>query len=288
MYTKCRICSKEGVSDGRTCLSCKKAAFEKKSPFYSAESNEYLFSHGPHTPTTQISDVYRKQGKQKVRLVFISDTHANEGKFTPALNEVCKDSDINILCHCGDWTKFGSPNDHKSFIGWLSGFKRTQFKYIFLVSGNHEIACGDHSLFSHSKLYQDFKNIGDHVFYLKNNTLVLTELGYLVISGMSFWGGQSADKHKRPSISYFPARTASTQRIKCHVLISHLPPKGIMDDGRGSKKHLAIMKESLKPLLYVFGHSHMQSSPSQDVMQKINNTLCVNTSCRVSFLDFYF
>jgi hypothetical protein len=115
-----------------------------------------------------------------------------------------------------------------------------------------------------------------------NDTAVLQEFGNLTVRGLSFWGFRDSAHKAR----YIPYKSPDPEPpAKCHVLVAHQPARGILDgQDRGSKGNLKMLREA-DPVVFVFGHAHVKPVDHQ-VVQPEGGSWCVNTSLRVSFIDF--
>lgn len=187
-----------------------------------------------------------------MRIVLIADTHNH----TPDL------PDGDILVHAGDATIDGTRGEIKRFDDWLGSLN---YKHIIFTPGNHDF------LF-------DTENILENAITLINES---TE-----IDGVVFWGSPYSVRFGDWAFMEFESDLKSIwQSIpdKVDVLITHCPPKGILDytvNGQyaGSQSLLERIK-AVRPKLHVFGHIHEMYGS-----MRCDGTLHINASI---VNDFY-
>lgn len=153
-------------------------------------------------------------------IIVISDTH---GKHRELKIPKC-----DILMHCGDVCDFGNK---KQIIDFFSWFADIEAEHKLFVSGNPDFPF----------LFKDknaLKLIPENVIFIENRIET--------INGITFYGLDSA-------INLYQMPKISEQNID--FLITHVPPKLILDEGIG----LIILRKFIKlqnPKFHVFGHAH--------------------------------
>ena len=183
----------------------------------------------------------------KFNIWHISDTHG--------YHELLKiPNNIDIVIHSGDSTN--SKNRYKNqveFQNFLIWFKLLPIKHKILIAGNH-----DATLFYNTfNIKSDLKLHG--ITYLENN---LSE-----IEGLKIYGSPIV-----PTFGnwYFMKNRAKMYKIwenipdNIDILITHTPPKGILDLSYGRDNKLeycgcnALKKRifDIQPKLMLFGHIH--------------------------------
>jgi len=182
-----------------------------------------------HTP------VHNAGSQESLTIVVISDTH-----------ELHREVDIpagSLLIHCGDLSMLSrSLRAIHDFNDWLGELPH---RHRILVPGNHDRFAEDPS---NRKL-------------ISNATVLINE--GIEVEGLRIWGipitpvgpafcERSAEERRR-IYSRVPNET--------DVLISHGPPRGILDRSPGSSFHsgdqeLLDAVTRVKPRLHVFGHIH--------------------------------
>lgn len=177
--------------------------------------------------------------KDVLQLVLLSDTH-----------ELHREVEIptgDILIHAGDFTMFSrSPRAIADFDAWLG--EQPHSKKV-VIPGNHEF-------------FLDADPSKRHL--LRNATLLINET--IEVEGLRIWG--SPVTQLSSGSGAFSMRSAGDrERLYTRipedtaVLVTHVPPFGILDTAPGSEFHSgcrelfdAVMR--VKPKLHVFGHVH--------------------------------
>jgi Icc-related predicted phosphoesterase len=174
-------------------------------------------------------------------IVCISDTHN--------CNEQIRVPDGDILIHAGDATNHGTIKEIILFNQW---FGQLPHRYKIFVAGNH-----DWLFETNARLAKSLLN--HKIIYLQDSFI---EIENLKIYGSPWqprffdWafnlnrGEEMAEKWK-----LIPADT--------DILITHGPPKGILDEvprldsfENAGCEELRKKVEEIKPKLHVFGHIH--------------------------------
>lgn len=181
-----------------------------------------------------------------MKIWAISDTHAHELMLNPP--------DVDVVCFAGDASNSGifylNEPEVRNFMHWMANLP---IKHKIFVAGNHDTSV--------EKRYitpADFHNMG--ITYLENQATT--------IENVKFWGS--------PITPTFGVDWAfNKDRAKIHkvwdnipldtdVLITHGPPKGILDvsyDRTGKLEHCGCSNlrkkvEEVKPTYHIFGHIH--------------------------------
>lgn len=184
-------------------------------------------------------------------ITFISDTHG--------LHDRLKLNAGTVLVHAGDITEYGTEDEVVEFLEW---FSRQPYTYKIFIGGNHD-------LFLETLPLRKLKKfIPAGIIYLQNNG---TEIG-----GIKFWGspvtpyflGMAFNVHAGKEIK----KVWSKIPLDTDILITHGPPKGIMDSGMGCGELLHQI-ERIKPKVHCFGHVHGQSG-----FKVINGTRFINSA----------
>ena len=148
----------------------------------------------------------------------------------------------DILIHTGDITAFEMEYEVLSFLDW---FKNQPFRYKVFIGGNH-----DHYLEKNRGLVK--KLLPESVIYLENNTTVVdgikifgTPAGFYQNGGMAF--------NYRPGEEM--ERALEQMPYDLDILVTHVPPRGILDENRGCPQLLEKVNR-IRPYLHLFGHIH--------------------------------
>ena len=168
-----------------------------------------------------------------MKLVIISDTHMGHRDIMLPPGDV--------LIHCGDATFQGEEAEVFEFNEWLGA---QDFKHKIFVPGNHDW------------LFQ--KNEERARALLPNAHVLIDE--ELVIDGVKFYGSPWQPAFMGWAFNLFSGEALREKwdliPEDVDVLITHGPPYGILDDGKGCLQltNRILWLENLK--LHCFGHIH--------------------------------
>src|SRR5271166_4785835 len=146
-----------------------------------------------------------------MKIVAISDTHEQHAQV------VVPEGDI--LIHSGDFTNLGKIPAVASFAKWMGS---QPHKHKILIAGNHELT-----------LQSPYRNIVTNLF--KENGIIYLEDSGVEINGLFFYGAPWTPFFNDWAFN-LPRRgmelMAKWDMIpdNTNVLITHGPPKGILDD----------------------------------------------------------
>jgi Icc-related predicted phosphoesterase len=168
-------------------------------------------------------------------IVAISDTHG--------LHDKCKLPEGDILIHAGDITEYGTEEEVVDFLHW---FEKQPFTYKVFIAGNHD-------------LFFDENGPGRIKALIPANVIYLQGTG-ITIEKLKIWGCPvipaaigMAFERKGEKLENVWAKMPPY----LDILITHGPPKGVLDDGHGCEV-LGARMEQMKPKLHIFGHIHGQ------------------------------
>jgi len=194
------------------------------------------------------------------KIVCISDTHCQ-------LNQV-KVPDGDILIHCGDWTMLG---EQQEIIAFGKHLRKLPHKHKIIIPGNHDLTFDKH----HKKFHKDrlkWLNMD------KRTQLKINES--FILEGIHFYASSLVPPIGNPyriwafeSNEIYRLETYSQINSHIDILISHSPPRGIMDGSHCGCKALKYLVDTKKPQYHVFGHYHEGYG-----ITKINETTFVNAS----------
>jgi calcineurin-like phosphoesterase family protein len=169
-----------------------------------------------------------------MKLVLISDTH-NARPVVP---------DGDVVIHAGDLTMGGTPAELQKAAKWWNALPHPNKIFI---AGNHD--------WGFERMPGAYEDLFDG-YYLED--------GGVEIDGTMFWGSPY-----QPEFCNWAFNVNRGEKIKRHwdlipdwvdVLITHGPPKGILDeceDGfNAGCEELSLAIERVKPKVHVFGHIH--------------------------------
>lgn len=204
-----------------------------------------------------------------MRIWLISDTHTRH-------EELKIPADVEMVVHCGD-----EANSHKSkpnrleslaFFRWFSSLEIPRKVF---VPGNHSIAV-ELGLITPAD-YPD-------VHFLIHQQL---EIQGIKIFGSPYtpWFFNWAYNVARPDLEAIWATIPSG----IDLLITHGPPKGILDVTRDWKSKAPIhvgslsltrqVIERIKPTIHAFGHIHDEEGICNFAQQERDGVLFINCSC---------
>lgn len=199
----------------------------------------------------------------------ISDTHCME-------NQLVLPEGIDLIIHAGDMTNSkDAVQNEVEFRKSIEWFLNLPIKHKVFIPGNHD-------RWAMKKYNVDFvKDQGIH--------LLIHE--YLELEGLLFFGSPYTPTFM--NWSFMVSRDRITryweQIEKCDILITHGPPKGILDlsvsrsgmlEQCGDNALLRAVKR-LKPKLHIFGHIHNRDGCINNAIIKPygEETIFINASC---------
>jgi Calcineurin-like phosphoesterase len=198
-----------------------------------------------------------------MKIVCISDTHSRHFNL--------KIPDGDILIHAGDFTELGTTGEINRFLLW---FESQPHPHKILIAGNHEVLLDrkfyDKSYRRFHKRYQEPRPIiSDNIHYLENSSVEISIEGNERISSNGTTIRERIKIYGSPySIDVgwafqYPETDANWGHISldADIVITHSPPKGVMDVAFDSQMSYGCQKlleriELVKPKLHVFGHVH--------------------------------
>lgn len=178
----------------------------------------------------------------------ISDTHLMHKELDEELS-----SGGDIIIHCGDALNNGSSLDAYKFLEW---FKDVPFKHKIYTPGNHDI------------FFEENAEEGRVLCESRGITLLkdrLIDIEDIKIYGCPWtpifydWAFMGDDVMRK---EYWEKVTEP-----CDIIVSHGPPKGILDLTRHQHVGCQYLTEAcyrLKPKYVLFGHIHTCGGMSHD------------------------
>jgi Icc-related predicted phosphoesterase len=176
-----------------------------------------------------------------MKLVFFSDTHTYHRR--------CDLPAGDVLIHCGDLTAEGEEDTVLDFVEWMSEGLKHRYKHKLFVPGNHDYCFDIRS----TKFVQ-----GLHA-KLEDSGIAVCIDRRLELGGVVFYGSPWVPN--LPGWAFFDrGRDRFTDVPKdTEVLITHTPPKGILDTGDfhdGSIPLLRCVRGLPRLKVHAFGHVH--------------------------------
>jgi Icc-related predicted phosphoesterase len=174
-----------------------------------------------------------------MRVVVISDTHNKHAKVELPEGDV--------LVHCGDATGRGREKEIAKFITW---FEAQPHEYKILIAGNHDW------LFQKDPLVAQALVMDRGIFYLEDSSVVIDGVLFYGSPWQPWFCDWAFNLERGPEIAKKWAQIPK----KTEFLITHGPPKGILDrtcdgDAVGCWDLLERIK-IVEPAVHAFGHIH--------------------------------
>ena len=199
-----------------------------------------------------------------MNILFFSDTHGmheNLKTFKPYYLKAIEDFDVII--HAGDITENGTEAETNDFLRW---FAKLPCNHKICIGGNHDLFLESCTPTQLRKL------IPLGVTYLNNSGIT--------VNGFTIWGspvtpyflGMAFNKKRGSAISQVWNKIPTNTDI----LITHGPPKNILDGGIGCEDLLSRVAV-VKPRFHLFGHAHEQLGMLETYdITFVNNALANN------------
>lgn len=178
-----------------------------------------------------------------MKIEVISDTHGQHRQVEL--------QGADVLIHCGDITGRGEMRVFEDFCLWL---EKLPHKDVIIVAGNHDF---NFENVNRGYCEQRLREISK-VHYLYNDGI---ELG-----GVKFWGSPNTPEFMGWAFMREEEELADIWELiptDTQVLITHGPPKGILDKseegehcGSVSLRDRLANLNPAQPIVHVFGHIH--------------------------------
>jgi Icc-related predicted phosphoesterase len=162
----------------------------------------------------------------------------------------------DVLIFAGDYSFHSNILESDMFLDW---FTTLDSKYKIVVPGNHDY------------YIEDLK--------IPNNIDVLT-FGEIEYEGIRFFGSSYTPKFY--NWNYMESEKDLETRYNkipndIDVLISHGPPKGILDNYKGENIGSVALKETIdriKPKVFICGHNHEKGYFKDEYTEYYNVSIC--------------
>lgn len=188
-------------------------------------------------------------------LVCISDTHMHHRSIELPPGD--------ILIHSGDFTKTGRGEDVEDFLDW---FRSQPHTHKVLVAGNHDLTL-DESLYRSSwyrwhrvpeedARIRDMVEQGEGFHYLRDRKVILDGVKIYGSPWQPEFGGWAFNLPRNSN--EISSKWASIP-LDLDVLVTHGPPKRILDDVEGDSVgclNLRMSVDAVRPKVHIFGHIH--------------------------------
>jgi len=195
-----------------------------------------------------------------MKFVVISDTHGKHRELKLPKGD--------IIIHAGDFCHYGSSDNMYDFLLW---YKDLNFERKILIGGNHDFFADEEA--------ERFKELLPmEVSYLNDSQII--------INGIKIWGSPVS-----PDMTGWAFGKERGLEMKEHwdlipedieILITHTPPKDILDKSRSGKSiGCEELKKRLKSLdlkFHIFGHVHASYGESIIEGTKFINASNINST----------
>ena len=162
-----------------------------------------------------------------MRILHISDTHGRHR----LLHDL---PPADVIVHSGDVTDNGEDEEVLDFVEW---FESLDYAHKLFIAGNHD-----------TNLYgATLDGLTEHTHFLYNSGIT--------IEGINFYGIPYFVNDVKSGT--FP-RMVHAVPFSTDVLITHLPPLGVLDKASMHESSFELLNKvyEVKPCLHLFGHSH--------------------------------
>jgi Icc-related predicted phosphoesterase len=204
-----------------------------------------------------------------MRITFISDTHGKHRELDGQL------PGGDVLVHCGDISNVGRLSEIENFLRW---FEAQDYEHTIFIAGNHDFG------FENTKP-EIHKSITDLL-----NSYVVTYLqdSSITINGIKFYGSPWTPAFNNWAFNMDNAALENKWLSipdDTDVLITHGPPKGILDVTReglsvGDPALLQALSR-VKPMIHAFGHIHEAAGVEFEDDIKLVNASSVNRDYQI-------
>ena len=186
-----------------------------------------------------------------MNVTIIADTHG--------LHDEIKLKPGTMLIHAGDITEYGTEEEVISFLQW---FSQQPFKYKIFIAGNHDFFLEESTAAKRKKF------ISKDIIYLQNSGVE--------IEGLKIWGSPVTPYFLGMAFNVRPGKDIKKIWEKVPqdtaILITHGPPKGMLDDNFGCEELLNALP-IINPKIHCFGHVHGCNG-----RKNFNKTMFVNAA----------
>lgn len=183
-----------------------------------------------------------------MKITFISDTHGKHLELNEALQP-----GGDVLVHCGDISNVGRLGEVENFLKWFE--RLDQFDHKIFIAGNHDFAFQNPSPAMHTAISDLLDWYGEGVTYLQDSSITINEV--------KFYGSPWTPEFNNWAFNATPEKLEmmwSKIPVDTDVLITHGPPKGILDLTREGLSvgdpELTQALIRVRPTVHAFGHIH--------------------------------
>jgi Icc-related predicted phosphoesterase len=155
---------------------------------------------------------------------------------------------------CGDFTDDGAPDETADFIDW---FAAQPAAHRLLICGNHEVGIARAAANDRDKLAAALR-AGGKVTYLQDRTV---EVAGLRVHGTPWMALPTTEMYAHTAWCLDGASAELQAKFRAipeglDLLVTHAPPRGVLDNGGLGGAALAAEVARAQPLVHCFGHVH--------------------------------
>jgi Icc-related predicted phosphoesterase len=167
-----------------------------------------------------------------MKIVAISDLHAAQLPLP----------DGDVLVVVGDLIHLGTFAELKRQVAWLKSLPHT---HKVLVAGNHDV-CLENLM--RQEMEDELRRFLHPIVYLRDSGVTLNGVKFYGSPHIPIYAGSFnlSDNELSEKWNLIPPTD---------VLLTHCPPAGILDDGKGCER-LTEAIHRVKPWAHCFGHAH--------------------------------
>lgn len=172
-----------------------------------------------------------------MKICMVSDTHGSH-------DDVPNIPDGDMIIHCGDVSNVGRIEEICSFLRW---FSELPHPFKIWTPGNHDWACETMGPLIRSSMPKEIN-------YLEDRGITIEGLNIYGTPAQPIFMDWAFNKTPEQLERYF-----SNIPENVDILITHCPPKNIMDNCRDGNVGCEILMkhvERVSPKIHCFGHIH--------------------------------
>jgi len=195
--------------------------------------------HGAHDlNNTNIKAIQEKcQGKDTLRIAFISDTHGWYTELEDEIRDINKRDSIDFIIHCGDLTDTGTTKEYK----WIREYLERLNKPCIAVVGNHDfLGTGDEAY--------------DWMFGKKDFSFIVNRLKIICLDTNAMEYDRLAAV---PDFTFMENEANNTDSLFDRtIVVMHAPPYSDEFNNNVSKVFGYYLTLFPKLMFCVYGHEH--------------------------------
>ena len=185
------------------------------------------------------------------KITHISDTHGYHDTLTLLGGD--------ILIHSGDILDFEKKMPIEKIVDWID---RTPYDFKIIILGNH-----DEELLNYK--------LPENIVLLQNSTLKIRDITFYGLTGTL---KEFNTRYPFGELSDIDIQN-ELKDIECDILITHGPPKDILDNKLGKSVGSFSLLEYVKkykPKYHLFGHAHHSKGTFNDGITIFSNASIVD------------